>query len=97
MHFTIKSFIAVKFCNEFSSFLLYILTNIEKFYILSHVEYRRSYMKKLVILLGALMLLSTQTFAVSDSLFVETNVSMKNYWEKTNKLNQKVMLRLCIT
>ncbi len=49
-------------------------------------------MKKLVILLGALMLLSTQAFAVSDSLFVETNVSMKNYWEKTNKLNQKVML-----
>ena len=41
-------------------------------------------MKKLVILLGALMLLSTQAFAVSDSLFVETNVSMKNYWEKTN-------------
>ena len=49
-------------------------------------------MKKLVILLGALMLLSTQAFAVSDSLVVETNVSMKNYWEKTNKLNQKVML-----
>ena len=49
-------------------------------------------MKKLVILLGALFLLSTQAFAISDPLFVETNVTMNNYWEKTNKVNQKVML-----
>lgn len=49
-------------------------------------------MKKLVILLGALFLLSTQVFAISDPLFVETNVTMNNYWEKTNKVNQKVML-----
>lgn len=49
-------------------------------------------MKKLVILLGALFLLSIQAFAISDPLFVETNVTMNNYWEKTNKVNQKVML-----
>ena len=49
-------------------------------------------MKKLIIMMSAIMLLSTQAFAVSDSLFVETNVSMNNYWEKTNKMNQKVML-----
>ena len=49
-------------------------------------------MKKLVILLGVLFLLSTQAFAISDPLFVETNVTMNNYWEKTNKVNQKVML-----
>ena len=44
-------------------------------------------MKKLIIMMSAIMLLSTQAFAVSDTLFVETNISMKNYWEKTNKLN----------
>ena len=49
-------------------------------------------MKKLVILLGALFLFSIQAFAISDPLFVETNVTMNNYWEKTNKVNQKVML-----
>lgn len=49
-------------------------------------------MKKIIILMSVFMLFGTPAFSVSDSLFVETNVSMKNYWEKTNKLNQKVML-----
>lgn len=49
-------------------------------------------MKKLAILFGALLVLTTQSFAAGDGMFVETNVNMKNYWEKTNKLNQKVML-----
>lgn len=54
-------------------------------------------MKKLLFTLGALTLLATPAFALSfsfsesDTIYIETNVTMDNYWQKTNKAHKKVM------
>lgn len=52
-------------------------------------------MKKLLVALWALTLVATPVSAISfsdsDTIYVETNVNMANYWEKTNKSYKKVM------
>ena len=54
-------------------------------------------MKKLLFTLGSLTLLATPAFALSfsfsesDTIYIETNVTMDNYWQKTNKAHKKVM------
>ena len=46
-------------------------------------------MKKLLITFGALTFLAAPAFSLSfsesDTIYVETNVNLNNYWEKTNK------------
>lgn len=53
-------------------------------------------MKKLLITFGALTFLAAPAFSLSfsdsDTIYVETNVNLNNYWEKTNKAHKKVMM-----
>ena len=53
-------------------------------------------MKKLLITFGALTFLAAPAFSLSfsesDTIYVETNVNLNNYWEKTNKAYKKVMM-----
>lgn len=53
-------------------------------------------MKKLLIAMGALMFMTAPAFSLSfsesDTIYVETNVNLNNYWEKTNKAYKKVMM-----
>lgn len=53
-------------------------------------------MKKLLITFGALTFLAAPAFSCSvlesDTIYVETNVNLNNYWEKTNKAYKKVMM-----
>lgn len=52
-------------------------------------------MKKTLLTIASLMLLAVPALALSfsetDTIYVETNVNMTNFWEKTNKSHKKVL------